>query len=155
MLDMAQNLFVLMRLHIYGRSREPLAFMCPKRIVLFNYFELFFDFIAPHVSLITETNVPHNENVSYFGDGTNEARMVYNFALPPLTLHAIQTGKSEQLTQWAQSVRLPSREVTFFNFLASHDGIGLNPARGILSEDEMDTMVSKVETIRRACKLQT
>ncbi|PJF38844.1 MAG: hypothetical protein CUN55_16105, partial [Phototrophicales bacterium] len=32
-----------------------------------------FDEIAPHVLLITETNVPHDENISYFGNGYNEA----------------------------------------------------------------------------------
>jgi len=101
------------------------------------------DEVAPHVLLITETNVPHADNVSYFGDGTNEAQLVYNFALPPLVLHTIQTGNAEKLTRWAQTLALPSDRVTFFNFLASHDGIGLNPARGILSEAEVDALVRR------------
>src|SRR5690606_35016656 len=42
------------------------------------------DEVAPDVRLITETNVPHPDNISYFGAGTNEAQLVYNFALPPL-----------------------------------------------------------------------
>jgi sucrose phosphorylase len=99
--------------------------------------------IAPGVRLITETNVPHADNISYFGDGTNEAQLVYNFALPPLVLHSLQTGNAEKLTRWAQSLRLPSDRVTFFNFLASHDGIGLNPARGILSDAEIDALVAR------------
>ncbi len=98
---------------------------------------------APGVRLITETNVPHADNISYFGDGTNEAQLVYNFALPPLTLHSLQTGNAEKLTRWAQSLALPSDQVTFFNFLASHDGIGLNPARGILSDTEIDALVAR------------
>ena len=89
------------------------------------------DMIAPRVSLITETNVPHAENISYFGDGFNEAQMVYNFSLPPLTLHAIQTGSAEVLSRWAANLETPSKQTTFFNFLASHDGIGLMPARDI------------------------
>ena len=101
------------------------------------------DEVAPHVQLITETNVPHADNISYFGDGTNEAQLVYNFALPPLVLHALQTGHAEKLTRWAQSLTLPSDRVTFFNFLASHDGIGLNPARGILSDAEIGAMVDR------------
>ncbi len=101
------------------------------------------DEVAPQVRLITETNVPHRDNVSYFGDGTNEAQLVYNFALPPLVLHAMQTGRAEKLTRWAQSLALPSNHVTFFNFLASHDGIGLNPARGILSESEIAGLVQR------------
>ena len=99
--------------------------------------------VAPHVRLITETNVPHEDNISYFGDGTNEAHLVYNFALPPLVLHALQTGSAEKLTRWAQSLALPSEQVTFFNFLASHDGIGLNPARGLLSDAEIEAMVQR------------
>lgn len=104
------------------------------------------DEIAPQVALITETNVPHEENISYFGDGYNEAQMVYNFSLPPLTLHAFHTGDAATLTQWAQTLTLPSNRVTFFNFLASHDGIGLTPARGILTPAQIEALVQRVET---------
>lgn len=98
---------------------------------------------APHAHLITETNVPHVDNISYFGDGTNEAQLVYNFALPPLTLHAFHTGDARTLSNWAQTLTLPSNQTTFFNFLASHDGIGVNPARGILSDKQIDLLVNK------------
>ena len=98
---------------------------------------------APHVHLITETNVPHVDNISYFGDGTNEAQLVYNFALPPLTLHAFYTGDAQILSNWAKTLTLPSDKTTFFNFLASHDGIGVNPARGILSNADIDSLVEK------------
>jgi len=101
------------------------------------------DEVAPHVHLITETNVPHADNISYFGDGTNEAQLVYNFALPPLTLHTFHTGDARTLSNWAKTLTLPSDKTTFFNFLASHDGIGLNPARGILSDEEIDSLVNK------------
>lgn len=101
------------------------------------------DEVAPHVQLITETNVPHADNISYFGDGTNEAQLVYNFALPPLTLHAFHAGDARALSNWAKTLTLPSSKTTFFNFLASHDGIGLNPARGILSNEEIDSLVNK------------
>ncbi|MCI0551857.1 MAG: sugar phosphorylase [Anaerolineae bacterium] len=99
--------------------------------------------VAHHVQLITETNVPHLDNISYFGDGTNEAQLVYNFALPPLTLHAFHTGDARILSDWAKTLTLPSDKTTFFNFLASHDGIGLNPARGILSNADIDSLVNK------------
>src|SRR6185503_13821505 len=99
------------------------------------------DEVAPHVQLITETNVPHPDNISYFGDGTNEAQLVYNFALPPLILHALLRGNANHLTRWAAALKPPSDCATFFNFLASHDGIGLNPARGILPAAEIDFLV--------------
>jgi sucrose phosphorylase len=99
------------------------------------------DEVAPAVQLITETNVPHQDNISYFGDGENEAQMVYNFALPPLVFHTLRTGDATALQHWARTLSLPSPRVTFFNFLASHDGIGLNPARGLLAPEEIDALV--------------
>ena len=103
------------------------------------------DEVAPQVMLITETNVPHRDNIAYFGDGHNEAQLVYNFALPPLTLHAFRTGDATALSRWAANLERPARsDVTFFNFLASHDGIGLNPARGILRDDEITALVQQV-----------
>ena len=105
------------------------------------------DQAAPHVAIITETNVPHADNISYFGNGFNEAQMVYNFSLPPLTLHAFQTGTAEPLSSWARTLTLPSKGTTFFNFLASHDGIGLTPARGLLSELEIQSMADRVEAL--------
>lgn len=99
------------------------------------------DEVAPAVQLITETNVPHQDNISYFGNGTNEAQMVYNFALPPLVFHTLRTGDATALQRWARTLELPSNKVTFFNFLASHDGIGLNPARGLLEPAEIDALV--------------
>jgi len=101
------------------------------------------DEVAPHVILVTETNVPHVDNVSYFGDGTDEAHMVYNFALPLLTLHSFHSGNATTLSRWAGNLSLPSPRVTLFNFLASHDGIGLNPARGILADSEIDALVAR------------
>ncbi len=103
------------------------------------------DQAAPEVQLITETNVPHVDNISYFGDGTNEAQLVYNFALPPLVLHALLRGDASHLSAWAGATRAPSQRTTFFNFLASHDGIGLNPARGILPPGEIDFLVERCQ----------
>ncbi len=103
------------------------------------------DAVAPEVRLITETNVPHADNISYFGDGTNEAQLVYNFALPPLVLHTLATGNAEKLSAWAAALKTPSSQTTFFNFLASHDGIGLNPARDILSSTELDALVARAK----------
>ncbi|MDD5199506.1 MAG: sugar phosphorylase [Terrimicrobiaceae bacterium] len=99
------------------------------------------DEAAPAVQLITETNVPHQDNVSYFGDGTNEAQMVYNFALPPLVFHTLRTGDTTALCRWARTLATPGDRTTFFNFLASHDGIGLNPARGLLAQEQLDALV--------------
>ena len=115
----------------------------PQTHQVIQFLRAVLDEIAPCVHLITETNVPHEDNVSYFGDGTNEAQLVYNFALPPLVLHTFRVEDASALSNWAKGLALPSDQVTFFNFLASHDGIGLNPVRGILSAEEIDALVEK------------
>ena len=97
--------------------------------------------LSPETLLITETNVPHKENISYFGDGYNEAQMIYNFTLPPLIAYSIIKGESAKLIEWANTLELPSDKVYFFNFTASHDGCGLRPVEGILDEEEMNHLV--------------
>ncbi|ECL8005647.1 sugar phosphorylase [Listeria innocua] len=103
------------------------------------------DIAAPGTIIITETNVPHVDNISYFGNGEKEAHMVYQFPLPPLVLHAIHHGNAEFLSNWAKNLELPEGKRTFFNFLASHDGIGLNPVRGIIPEAEILALVNDLE----------
>ncbi|EAC7885069.1 sugar phosphorylase [Listeria monocytogenes] len=103
------------------------------------------DITAPGTIIITETNVPHVDNISYFGNGEKEAHMVYQFPLPPLVLHAIHHGNAEALSNWAKNLELPEGKRTFFNFLASHDGIGLNPVRGIIPEAEILALVNDLE----------
>ncbi len=115
----------------------------PRTHALIRFWRAVLEELAPAVRLITETNVPHADNVAYFGNGHDEAHLVYNFALPPLVLHALASGRAETLTAWARTLRPPSARCAFFNFLASHDGIGLNPVRGLLSEAEIDTLVAR------------
>jgi sucrose phosphorylase len=101
---------------------------------------------APWVIIITETNVPHKDNLSYFGSGSDEAQMVYQFALPPLTLDAFIREDASHLREWAgSSLDKPSDTVSFFNFHASHDGVGVLPAKGILNESEIKNLLSTVE----------
>ena len=102
--------------------------------------------VAPEVVIITETNVPHRENVSYFGSGDDEAQMVYNFALPPLAAHTILSGDTKALKDWAKDLSLPSDKVCFFNFIASHDGCGVRPVADLLSEDELSNIIVNVES---------
>ncbi len=117
----------------------------PETHKIIQLFRSIVEEVAPGTILITETNVPHQDNISYFGDGTNEAQMVYQFPLPPLVLHAIRTGNTSYLQKWANEIYLPTEGVSFFNFLASHDGIGLNPIRGIIDETEILDLVASIE----------
>ncbi|MDW2743228.1 sugar phosphorylase [Atlantibacter subterraneus] len=114
--------------------------------LLVKLFRAIADKVAPGTIIVTETNVPHKDNVSYLGNGDDEAHMVYQFPLPPLVLHAIRTQSVSVLKKWASV--LPSKgdgRTTWFNFLASHDGIGLNPLRGIIGEQDILSLVEMLE----------
>jgi sucrose phosphorylase len=111
------------------------------------------DAAAPGVILITETNVPHEENISYFGEPLpdqvekyplgDEAQMVYQFPLAPLVLHTFRTEDASVLTKWAGSINVPYPTAVFLNFIASHDGIGVRPAEGLLNEGEINGLVDQ------------
>ncbi len=100
--------------------------------------------VSPSSILLTETNVPHEENISYFGNG-DEAHMVYQFSLPPLVLHGLLKEDASHLTKWASNLPELPENCTFFNFTSSHDGIGMRPLQGILSEDEIAFLVDKIK----------
>ncbi len=111
---------------------------------ILNIFRTVVDEAAPAVSLITETNVPHGENISYFGDARDKgAHMVYNFALPPLTLHTFHTGNVRKIASWAKRLNKHPRDNYFFNFLDSHDGVGITPVKNLLSEAEINNLMLK------------
>ena len=103
----------------------------------------FVTMIEPRTIILTETNVPHEENIAYFGHG-DEAHMIYQFSLPPLILHALQTGNGRYLTAWARGLPEPPPGCTFLNFTASHDGIGVRPLKGLIPDDELDAVVHGV-----------
>ena len=94
--------------------------------------------------IITETNIPNRENLSYFGNA-DEAHSVYNFSLPPLLVNSLVTGNCVYLKQWMMSMPPARNGTTYFNFVASHDGIGLRPAEGLLSDTEINTLVTTMQ----------
>ena len=120
----------------------------PQTHAMVKLWRAIFDAVDPDLLLITETNVPHRENISYFGaylpetGKTDEAQLVYNFTLAPLTLHAFLSGDATKLSRWAAHLKAPPG-ATFFNFIASHDGIGVRPAEGILTPEEMQSLVAR------------
>ena len=110
---------------------------------------------APNTGIISETNIPHDENIKYFGDPTDgnepqakpgsgdEAQMIYQFSFAPLILHTFHTGDVTALEYWICTLSVPYQDSAFFNFIASHDGIGLMPAKGLLSDDQIQALVDK------------
>ena len=118
----------------------------PQTHAVVKLFRAILDIVAPDVMILTETNVPHPENISYFGNGRDEAQMVYNFTLPPLLFHTLVKEDATVLTDWAKGLHLESAGNTFFNFTASHDGIGVRPLEGILPPQELDALVEVVKS---------
>ncbi len=116
----------------------------PQTHDMVKLFRAILDRVAPDVMIITETNVPHEENISYFGNGRDEAQMVYNFTLPPLLFYSFVNENCEVLTDWAAGLHLESPGNTFFNFTASHDGIGVRPLEGILPPQALDNLIDVV-----------
>ncbi len=99
---------------------------------------------VPDAIIITETNIPLRENLAYFGNA-NEAHMVYNFSLPPLLLNTMVTENCHALKNWMMGMPAAQDGTTYFNFIASHDGIGLRPAEGLLSDGEIDELVALMQ----------
>ena len=116
----------------------------PKTHGLVRLLRAVLDAAAPWVLLVTETNVPQAENLSYFGDGTDEAQLVYQFPLPPLMLDAFLREDASTLRAWAASLPACGPSTAFFNFLASHDGIGLLPAAGLLPPGRIRALADAV-----------
>ena len=134
------------RLDAIGYLWKEIGTSCihlPQTHRVVQLFRAVLDAVAPRVMLITETNVPHAENIAYFGNGRNEAQLVYQFPLAPLILHTFHTANAEALQGWAAGLEKPPDTATFFNFIASHDGIGLRPAEGILSRTEIQNLVDR------------
>lgn len=98
--------------------------------------------VEPGGLLMTETNVPHEENLTYFGAG-DEAHVIYQFSLPPLLLHALHFGRTRYLQEWAEGLEASTQpaQCTYLNFTASHDGVGLRPLEGLIPEEEVNRML--------------
>jgi sucrose phosphorylase len=159
-LDVLENMLRVMLFYVSQGAKlirlDAIAFLwkeigtpcihLPQTHEMVRLFRKILDAAAPQTALITETNVPHDENIQYLGDGCDEAQLVYNFTLPPLLLHALDTGSARVLADWIQTLsNLPGAESMFFNFTASHDGIGVRPLEGILPASEIDRLAERVK----------
>ena len=94
--------------------------------------------------LITETNVPQKENLSYLIT-EDEAHMAYNFPLPPLLLEAIITSRADILNLWISDWPQLPFDTTLFNFTASHDGVGLRALEGLMNEQRIKGLLINCE----------
>lgn len=112
---------------------------------IIKLFRTLVEYKCPQAIIITETNVPNRENLTYFGN-CNEAHLIYNFSLPPLLIYTLITGKCHHLKTWLMSMPPARMGTSYLNFIASHDGIGLRPIEGLLDEKELNTLVNTMSS---------
>ena len=126
----------------------------PQTHAVIKLMRLLCDFATEKIILLTETNVPKAENLSYFGTG-DEAHAIYNFPLPPLILHAMMSGNAQYLRQWQRGMPPAPMGCAYLNFTASHDGIGMRPAEGLLPEDEKQKIIETVKDVGGLVSMRT
>ncbi|MGF1569345.1 MAG: alpha-amylase family glycosyl hydrolase [Nodosilinea sp.] len=145
------------RLDAVGFLWKKLGTNCmhlPETHAMVRLFREVLQLIDPGIALITETNVPNRENLSYFGN-RNEAHMIYNFSLPPLLLNALLQGRSNHLKTWMMSMPPAPIGCAYFNFTASHDGIGMRPAEGLLTDDEYEQLLGAMRQFGGKISMRT
>ncbi len=103
------------------------------------------DSLKSKPTIITETNLPENENLSYFGTRKNESHWIYNFSLPPLLVHSFLFENSTYLNKWSKN--LPQTKIgnNYLNFIASHDGIGMRPVEGYLNKKKLSKFFKRLK----------
>lgn len=139
-LDKGVSIFRLDAVAFIWKERGTPCVNLPQTHELVRLMRTLIEHVKPDAVIITETNIPNRENLSYFGN-LNEAHSIYNFSLPPLLLHGLVTGSVTYLKRWLMSMPPAQLGTVYFNFIASHDGIGLRPAEGLLSDAEVDQLV--------------
>ena len=117
----------------------------PQAHLIVRLLRILVDYLDLGIILITETNLPVDENLSYFGNG-NEAHWIYNFTLPPLSIFTLMFGDATQIRKWSMGMPPALPNTAYLNFLSSHDGIGLRPVEGVLTDQQLDQMVSQLES---------
>jgi sucrose phosphorylase len=157
--DVLVDLIRVMRLHVDHGVRiirlDAVAFIwkevgttcihLPQTHAIVRLMRLLADYADERIVLLTETNVPNAENLSYLGN-RNEAHAIYNFSLPPLMLHALLNGTARYLNAWQMGMPPAQLGCAYLNFTASHDGIGMRPAEGLLDENEITNVIDTVRS---------
>lgn len=142
-LDRGVGIFRLDAVAFVWKERGTSCINLPQTHEIVRLFRTLIEHVKPDAVIITETNIPNQENLSYFGNG-NEAHGIYNFSLPPLLLYALTTGNCRCMIQWMMRMPPAQPGTMYFNFIASHDGIGLRPAEGLLSTEEIQSLVDQM-----------
>ena len=111
---------------------------------IIKLFRIIVNLLNVQTIIITETNLPEKENLSYFGN-KDEANWIYNFSLPPLLIHAFLFENSLYLNKWSKKLPSATKGNSYLNFIASHDGIGIRPTEGIFNKKILNNFLKRLK----------
>ena len=94
--------------------------------------------------IVTETNLPEKENLSYFGNN-DESNWIYNFTLPPLLIYSLLFENGTYLNAWSKKLPQTKKGNSYLNFIASHDGIGMRPLEGIINNQSIKKLLLRLK----------
>ncbi len=94
--------------------------------------------------IVTETNLPEKENLSYFGNN-DESNWIYNFTLPPLLIYSLLFENGTYLNAWCKKLPQTKKGNSYLNFIASHDGIGMRPLEGIINNQSIKKLLLRLK----------
>lgn len=114
----------------------------PQTHEIVRLFRHVLDYTAPYAAILTEANFPDRENIAYFGKG-HQASMVYNFSLPPLVIDAFARKDISYIMEETNNL---GQDFLFFDFLASHDGVGLLGAKETLDKMDFENLIRLTKT---------
>ena len=144
-IEMGVRVFRLDAVAFIWKNSGTTGLNAPQAHLIVRLLRVLVDYVDRGIILITETNLPVHENLSYFGNG-NEAHWIYNFTLPPLSIFTLMFGDATQIRKWSMGMPPALPNTAYLNFLSSHDGIGLRPVEGVLTDQQLDQMVSQLES---------
>ncbi|MFT6924454.1 MAG: sucrose phosphorylase [Psychromonas sp.] len=144
-LDMGVRIFRLDAVAFLWKKANSECINLPETHTVIRLLRTLIEHAQPDAIIITETNIPNVQNLTYFGNA-NEAHAIYNFALPPLLVHTLVSEDCKHLKRWLMSMPPAQNGTCYFNFIASHDGIGLRPVEGLLSDQELNTLAVTLES---------
>ena len=143
-IEMGVRVFRLDAVAFIWKNSGTTGLNAPQAHLIVRLLRIMVDYVDRGIILITETNLPVHENLSYFGNG-NEAHWIYNFTLPPLSIFTLMFGDATQIRKWSMGMPPALPNTAYLNFLSSHDGIGLRPIEGVLTDQQLDQMVNQLE----------
>ncbi len=111
---------------------------------ILKFMREFLNITAPDVVFIAEVNERFDKVVEYLGEeDAIESDIVYQFTNFVLAVYSLFNQDPSVYADWYKKTKeVAGRQ--FITVLGTHDGMGLKPLRGILSDDEIEEFAQRV-----------